>query len=490
MDYCSIIPPYLLETLAQSSNASLAGHAQRTQALDDQTRRLRHGSPEFRGEIRAPAEARAARDGLQRTIFDARNTEDLPGEQVRVEGAAASEDEAVNQAYDGLGATYALWQEAYGRDSLDGRGLPLLATVHFAQGYDNAFWDGTQMVFGDGDGEIFLNFTRSLDVIGHELAHGVTQYTAGLNYRDQSGALNEHVSDVFGVLVKQRLLDQTADEADWLIGADLLAPGVQGVALRSMKAPGTAYDDPNLGKDPQPDHMDGYVETDRDSGGVHLNSGICNKAFYLFATELGGNAWVTAGQLWYDTLTGDIRADCDFATFAGLTHLAATARHGTDSPIATALTRAWQAVGVLAPCDSDPDQTPPAPDVPAPDVPAPEPPAPEPPDPRAATHVTVSRTGGFAGVVRERRVQLAELPDPDENEWHQLLAGPTLRQLSQAPSHPDAFCYGVRSEDPELDITVSEPELPKTTRELFERTLRAEPPPRDEPRQNEPLSDD
>lgn len=467
MTYCSIIPPYLLETLAQSSNPSLANHAQRTQALDDHARRLRQGSPEFRGEIRTPSQARAARDGLQRTVFDAQSTENLPGEQVRAEGAAATEDEAVNQAYDGLGATYELWQQAYGRDSLDARGLPLLATVHFAQGYDNAFWDGTQMVFGDGDGEIFLNFTRSLDVIGHELAHGVTQYTAGLNYRDQSGALNEHISDVFGVLVKQRLLAQTADVADWLIGADLLAPGVQGVALRSMKAPGTAYDDPNLGKDPQPDHMDGYVETDRDNGGVHLNSGICNRAFYLFASELGGNAWETAGQLWYDTLTGDIRADCDFATFAGLTHQAATARHGADSPIAAALTQAWQTVGVVASSDPVPDETPPDPDGPDRDT----------PDPRASTQVTVSRTGGFAGIVRERRVELAELPDPDENEWHQLLAGPTLRQLSQAPSHPDAFCYGVRCEEPKVDVTVSEPELPKPTRELFERTLRADPPP-------------
>ena len=83
--------------------------------------------------------------------------------------------------------------------------------MHFGTNYDNAFWDGTQMVFGDGDGVIFLPFTRSVDVIGHELAHGVTQYTSGLNYQDQSGALNESVSDVFGVLVKQRLLGQTAD---------------------------------------------------------------------------------------------------------------------------------------------------------------------------------------------------------------------------------------------------------------------------------------
>ena len=186
----------------------------------------------------APGSRAARPPGPQRSIHDAEQGTDLPGTKVRGEGDPATGDQGVTEAYDGLGATWALWQEGYGRNSLDGRGLPLVATVHFGRDYDNAFWDGTQMVFGDGDGVIFLPFTRSLDVIGHELAHGVTQYTSGLNYQDQSGALNESVSDVFGVLVKQRLLGQTADEADWLVGAELLAPGVQGVALRSMAAPG------------------------------------------------------------------------------------------------------------------------------------------------------------------------------------------------------------------------------------------------------------
>ncbi|CAM5676724.1 hypothetical protein SFUMM280S_07534 [Streptomyces fumanus] len=155
------------------------------------------------------------------------------------------------------------------------------------------------MVFGDGDGEIFLDFTIPVDVIGHELVHGVTQYTANLTYFGQPGALNESVSDVFGSLIKQYTLGQSADQADWLIGAGLLAPRVTGVALRSLKAPGTAYDDDVLGKDPQPATMDDYVRTGRDNGGVHINSGIPNHAFYLAATALGGNAWERAGQIWY-----------------------------------------------------------------------------------------------------------------------------------------------------------------------------------------------
>src|SRR5262245_54891431 len=155
------------------------------------------------------------------------------------------------------------------------------------------------MVFGDGDGTLFNRFTISIDVIGHELTHGVTGSEANLTYQGQAGALNESISDVFGSLIKQYSLNQTAAAADWLIGAGLLASSVKGVALRSMKAPGTAYNDPTLGKDPQPDNMSKFVHTAEDSGGVHINSGIPNKAFFLVATSLGGHAWEKAGQVWY-----------------------------------------------------------------------------------------------------------------------------------------------------------------------------------------------
>ena len=193
---------------------------------------------------------------------------------------------AVDEAFDGLGRTLDFYWSNFERNSIDDEGLPLDATVHYGDRYDNAFWDGRRMVFGDGDGELFNRFTIAVDVIGHELTHGVTEDEAGLIYAYQAGALNKSLSDVFGSLIKQsdpgRL--QKADEADWLIGAGLLAPGVQGVALRSMKEPGTAYDDPVLGKDPQPAHMRNFVHTNRDNGGVHINSGIPNRAFYLAAS--------------------------------------------------------------------------------------------------------------------------------------------------------------------------------------------------------------
>jgi Zn-dependent metalloprotease len=153
------------------------------------------------------------------------------------------------------------------------------------------------------------------------------------------------LSDVFGSLVKQHQLGQDAGDADWLIGAGLLTAAVHGVALRSMKAPGTAYDDPVLGKDPQPAHMRDFVTTTDDEGGVHINSGIPNHAFYLVATALGGPAWEVAGRIWYDTLvSGDLAADADFVAFSAATVQAAAARFGSTEE--QAVRTAWDAVGV------------------------------------------------------------------------------------------------------------------------------------------------
>jgi len=482
--HCSIVPPYLLEALASSDDPHVAEHAQATLDTDAELRQSRRTSG-----LRAdrPARPRAPRERLApgttagpvRAIHDAKQGTTLPGTLVRSEGDPATGDQAVTEAYDGLGGTWQLWQEAYGRNSLDGKGLPLVASVHFGTNYDNAFWDGTQMVFGDGDGVVFLPFTRSVDVIGHELAHGVTQYTSGLNYQGQSGALNESVSDVFGVLVKQRLLGQSADRADWLVGAELLAPGVNGVALRSMAAPGTAYDDPRLGKDPQPAHMSGYVDTTDDNGGVHINSGIPNKAFHVVATTLGGNAWEDAGQVWVDTITGDISADCDFATFARLTVAAASARYGADSEVVTAVRAGWDAVGLAtgaaapsAPGTSAPPATTDGDSGSAPGSGS----APRSGDgPGPATRVSVRRTGGFAGRTVERTVALGELPNGDARAWHWLLADDGLpalaEQVADRPRMPDTYCYGVRCATPPVDLELPELELTDDVRSLLERTL-------------------
>ncbi|MFD8365157.1 M4 family metallopeptidase [Streptomyces hygroscopicus] len=341
--FCTIVPPHVLDKLSHAEDASLADPARRT-LEHDALQRTRRRITTVRG-IPA-ARAAAPSDKPRRTIYDAQHKTTLPGSKVRGEGDQAGADASVNRAYDGLGATFELFLKAYGRRSVDDSGLPLNASVHYSEDYNNAFWDGEQMVFGDGDGEVFLDFTIPIDVMAHELTHGVTQYTANLEYFGQSGALNESMSDVFGSLVKQHALGQSAEEADWLIGAGLLTERVTGVALRSLKAPGTAYDDDVLGKDPQPGTMDDYVRTSRDNGGVHINSGIPNHAFYLAATALGGHAWERAGQIWYDVLTGaDLASDAEFADFAQLTVAAAHARYGEGEEQA-AVREAWTQVGI------------------------------------------------------------------------------------------------------------------------------------------------
>ena len=297
-----ILPPHILQAIAQIGTPHQRSRALQHLGTDQTLRTLRTTQhlmavTQTRSPLPHPAEGHP-----QRTIYDDRQTTNLPGNVVLTEGADPTKDPAVDEAYDGLGATYYFYWDNYQRNSIDDQGLKLDATVHYDAGYDNAFWNGSAMVFGDGDGELFNRFTISVDVIGHELTHGVTENEAQLVYMYQSGALNESISDVFGSLVKQFKLQQTVDQADWLIGQGLLTAKVQGVALRSMKEPGTAYDDPTLGKDPQPKDMQHFVRTTQDNGGVHINSGIPNRAFYLAASKIGGYAWEKAGKIWYDTL--------------------------------------------------------------------------------------------------------------------------------------------------------------------------------------------
>ncbi len=341
---CAILPPEILRRIATRGSRTQRDAALATLATD-QTLRLSRATHQLLE--RAPRRPPLAMPEIakQRTIYDANHRETLPGRAVRDEGSRAGKDVEVNEAYDGLGATFDFFAIVHDRNSIDDAGMHLDATVHFGRKYDNAFWNGRQMVFGDGDGDLFNRFTISLDVIGHELAHGVTGDEAKLVYLGQAGALNESISDVFGVLVKQYALGQTAAEADWLIGAGLFTSKVNGAALRSMKAPGTAFDDPVLGRDTQPSTMSGYVHTTMDNGGVHTNSGIPNHAFYLAAIALGGHAWEKAGRIWYETLRDRrLRPTSTFRQFAVLTGQHAAQLFGPLERQAVAA--AWKEVGI------------------------------------------------------------------------------------------------------------------------------------------------
>jgi len=339
--YC-ILPPYVLDQIRRRGTEQQRELATAALARDTSLRDQRAETPAVpsiqSGEMGLAPE-------VSRSIHDTRHTHSLPGRLVRDEGDGPTGDPDVDRVYDAFGATWGLYFDVFGRNSYDDSGATLTGTVHYGVGYDNAFWEGSQMVFGDGDGSLFVSFTSAIDIIGHELTHAVTQFEAGLEYSGQSGALNESLSDVFGSLVKQRDAGQTAEEADWLIGAGIFGPEVTGAALRSMKEPGTAYEDDVLGRDPQPAHMDNYVETDSDNGGVHINSGIPNHAFYLFAVALGGYAWERAGHVWYAAATDDsMTSTSDFQFFADLTVDRAQVLFGAE--VAQACTDAWAGVGI------------------------------------------------------------------------------------------------------------------------------------------------
>ncbi len=335
-----IVPPHILRSILQYGSPEQQSRAWATLTDSEQVRGQR------RILTAIAAVATQATGTKRRTIYDAGNGYDLPGKLVRSEGSAKKKDPVVNEAYDGSGATYDFYLQVFGRNSIDGRGMRLNSTVHYGESYDNAFWNGQQMVYGDGDGQIFRPFTKSLDVIGHELSHGVTQHEANLAYRNQPGALNESFSDVLGIMVKQYKLGQTVAEADWLVGADLFMPGIHAKGLRSMKAPGTAYDDPVLGKDPQPGDMSGYVDTTDDSGGVHINSGIPNRAFYEAAARLKGKAWEKAGPIWYNALTEKLRPESTFRDAVNATVKAAAEMYGVNSLEQKAVREAWGEVGL------------------------------------------------------------------------------------------------------------------------------------------------
>jgi Zn-dependent metalloprotease len=354
------VPPHVLKNIATKGTERQKNLAISTLKTSAQMRGQRQALADFN----AAAFRVAVVGGKERIVYDAKNGSSLPGTIVRKESDPANADVAVNEAFDGSGVTYDLYQNVYQRNSIDANGMRLDSTVHYQKGYDNAFWNGEQMVYGDGDEDqpvserLFNRFTIAIDVIGHELTHGVTQFEAKLTYSLQPGALNESMSDVFGSLVKQYSLNQTAAQADWIIGAGLLTSNVKGVGIRSMKAPGTAYDDPVLGKDPQPAHMNDYVNTISDNGGVHINSGIPNHAFYITAMELGGNAWEKAGKIWYVTLRDKLGANSKFQDCANLTYQVAGELYGAGSIEQQAVKKGWTEVGLSADGGTTPTPTP------------------------------------------------------------------------------------------------------------------------------------
>ena len=337
-----ILPPYLLDHLLEHEDKAVRQIARDNMVAAAEMRAVRSVLP----SIRPMSMAALSSAGKYREVYDANHqpTSVLPGTLVRSEGQPKTGDPAADEAYDYAGVTYDYYKAVHGRDSLDNHGLRLVSSVHVGVNFNNAFWNGAQMAYGDGDGTIFQRFTKALDVVGHELTHGVVSNTADLIYQGESGALNEHFADVFGTLIKQKKAGQTVDKADWLIGKEVITPAPTRKAIRNMSAPGTAYvNDPLLGTDPQPSHYTKRYKGSGDNGGVHINSGIPNYAFFLAATALKGNAWLTAGPVWYEVLTTRLVRTSNFKDMARET-IDVAGKSGAG--VKTAVKAAWKKVGL------------------------------------------------------------------------------------------------------------------------------------------------
>jgi Zn-dependent metalloprotease len=280
-------------------------------------------------------------------VFDCRQTTNLAGAALLWDSVSNQKVNSVagRNVIKGGKASWDFYWQLFGRNSIDNKGLTIMQYVHYDKGLDNAFWDGRRMVYGDGDGIVFSSFTGDIDIIGHELTHGVMENEANLDYENQAGALNESFSDIFGIMIKQRSKKQDVKKANWLIGENVMI-GIK-YALRSMKEPGSGYrNHPELGDDPQPATMDNYQylpnNPSGDWGGVHINSGIPNFAFYVTAYNMGGYAWEKAGRIWYSTLTDPaLLHDASFAYVKNLTISHSEKLFGINSPETKAVKQGW-----------------------------------------------------------------------------------------------------------------------------------------------------
>ena len=283
---------------------------------------------------------------------------------LRGEGDDSSGDAAVDKCYEFFGDAFKFFYEVFNRNSIDDKGLMLIGLVHYGTHVPNANWDNTLKLLWFGDGFLkdpyddtkpapsykgyFGSFSKSIEIVAHELMHGITNALTSLNYYGESGALSEHLSDAFGLMVKHYTLKQKVDEADWLLGQDIILPELPHMAFRSFKNPGSAYRLPgDAGHDEQVAKMKDYKNIKNEDGGAHINSGIPNHAFYLAAIKIGGYSWEKLGRVWWKTLKeGDIPKFCKFKQFALKT--VDFAREEGDN-VQNAITEAWQAVGVLQP---------------------------------------------------------------------------------------------------------------------------------------------
>lgn len=347
---CYIIPPHMSEKLEEHQHQNPTTHRNHNHNIREHRSSLCHSVA-----LHSFAFLKAQESIPSFSVYTANNEISGPVTLVRKGTDTPTNDPEVNAAFDGAQGTWNFYQTLFDRNSVDSHGMNLKSVVHYGKNYDNAFWDGRQMVYGNGDGTVFNSFTTCLDVIGHELTHGITQYLSNLAHQNEQGALNEHLSDAFGLSFKHWKITTDAKAAGRPVPLlnDLIGEGLimdvknKHFSLRSLASPGKAYvNHPVLGTDPQPATMDAYLHTKEDNGGVHINSGIPNHAFWLVHTQLEENLWGKPAQIWYDAAT-KIKSTTNFKEFANETISSAQQLFGKGSKEEAAVQGAWKTVKVL-----------------------------------------------------------------------------------------------------------------------------------------------
>ena len=285
--------------------------------------------------------------GINRKLHDGKTLTTLPGTLARSEGEAPVADAVVNTNFDHLGTVYDCYSSLYGRDSINNAGATLISTVHHRVKYVNAFWNGTQMVYGDGDNVTASNLANSLDVTAHELTHAVTDNESDLIYSGESGGLNESMSDIFGAVCEWYGDGKVVSTRTWLIGDDIWTPATPGDALRYMANP--TQDGVSL--DYYPDYASGVD--------VHYSSGIPNLAFYLLSQggthpkgkttlAVAGIGIEKASRIFYKANVDLMTPSTTFEQAKVATEQAAQ-QLGYDAATIASVSNAWKAVGVGVP---------------------------------------------------------------------------------------------------------------------------------------------
>jgi Zn-dependent metalloprotease len=340
---CHIVPKAALERFARDRSlpAEQRKNFADTIKIDAEFRRLRTQATKLtRVATRmaaAPAAAVAAAPGI--TVFNCNHGQTLPGAQIS--NPATSPDATAKHVFAETTSVAGFYSQVFGRNSVDGAGMTLLSSIHYGAHYNNAFWNGSQMTYGDGDGSIFIDFSRGNDVIGHELTHGVTQHSLQLNYTNEAGGLNESMSDCFGSMFRQWEAKQDVNHADWLIGKDIMGPAAikKGfTCLRDMANPAAKHC-----LAPQPTKFSQY----RPGMDPHESSGIPNLAFYTAAKAVGGHSWDKVGQIWYKSLTGfGPTPNMKMKAFANRTRAVAAQLYPGNTALANAVDAGWKKVGL------------------------------------------------------------------------------------------------------------------------------------------------